>query len=234
MSKRAWMILLDIVLFLSMVALIAPVTTGIPLHEWAGTFLFILVIPHLLSSWPWIRRNSIDAFRKKGLRHRFVYLINAVFFIFLVLAIYTGLMISVVCFPSWGKHPITGGNWHGLHEFFSNSLIVLIILHLALNWNIIIGYFRKSGAGSALKNSVNMKAVLKTTGRALLIIFMAFVFCGLIYFVIESTHLLQMDEETESHIYPARLNPGLYQFIAGITLIPLFAYVCWKWLKIRL
>jgi Domain of unknown function (DUF4405) len=234
MSKRTWMILLDIVLFLSMVALIAPVTTGIPLHEWLGIFLFLLVIPHLLSSWPWIRRNTVDSFRNKNWRQRFIYLINAVFFIFLVLSIFTGLMISAVCFPAWGKHPVTGGNWHGLHEFFSNSLIALIILHLALNWNIIISYFRKTGAGSSSMNAGNMQAFLKIAGRILLIVFTAVVFCTLIYFLIERTHLLQIDEETESHIYPARWNPGLFQFIGGIILIPFFAYVCWRWLKIRL
>jgi len=234
MSKRSWMILLDIILFISMVALVAPVTTGIPLHEWAGTLLFLLVIPHLLSSWPWIRRNTSEVFRKKDLRQRFNYLINAIFFVFLVLAIFTGLMISAVIFPAWAKHPVTGGNWHGLHEFFSNSLIVLIILHLALNWSIIVSYLRKATAGKASGLTVSTGAFFKTTVRILLILLTAALFCVMLWCFIEYTRILTMDEEMESHIYGARWNPGLFQFLGGIILFPLVAWACRKWLKIRL
>ncbi len=234
MSKRTWMILLDIVLFLIMIALIVPDATGIRLHEWAGTILFLLVIPHLLSSWPWIRRNSMDVFLKKNWRQRFNYLINAAFFISLVLAIFTGIMISAVCFPALGKHSGTYGYWGESHEFFSNSVMCLTVLHLALNWNIIIGYIRKTGAGSAALSSVRMQDMLRLIVRSLLIIVTATIFCILIYVFIESTHLLQRFETKPAEIYPAKWNPGLYEFIAGIALIPLFAYICWRWLKIRL
>ena len=110
----------------------------------------------------------------------------------------------------------------------------LTVLHLALNWNIIIGYIRKTGAGSAAISNVRMQDALKIIGRGLLILMAATLVCLLIYVCIESTTILQRFETKPAEIYPAKWNPGLYEFVAGITLIPLFAYICWKWLKIRL
>lgn len=54
-----------------------------------------------------------------------------------VLEIVSGLMISVVALPALGIPTIEDGAWRLLHNRFLNLLVLVLGIHIAMNWNVL-------------------------------------------------------------------------------------------------
>jgi cytochrome b561 len=130
--------LLDLVMLISACALqIVPFTGGLA-HEWLGLAFGAMMIVHLLLSWPWVAAQSTRLFTAKSLRTWANYLLNALLFVIFVCLIVSGIFISEDAVPAiTATHRIVRADspWEAVHGRSSDYAVILVGLHLALNWD---------------------------------------------------------------------------------------------------
>ena len=137
-------LVLDILAALLTVVLLSTALTGLALHEWLGIVIVVVIIVHMLLSWQWIASITQRLFQDIPGLTRLSYILDLLLFAAMILAIYTGLMISRVAIPALGLSGTAPSFlWRGLHSLSSNSLLLLVGLHLAISWNWIVKTIRK-------------------------------------------------------------------------------------------
>ena len=126
----------------------------IELHNWGSVVLSVIVLVHIIFHWSWIvqttRRLAIHLRRSvgKALEIYGSILILIVLFVFDVLS---GLVLWLVL-PrgAWDYIPMMNGSgrrflglqrivWLDLHAWTAVTIVAIIIVHLILNWNWVVG-----------------------------------------------------------------------------------------------
>jgi cytochrome b561 len=134
---------LDTLLFLAVCVLMVTDFTGIPIHEWLGIALVPALLFHLLLQWPWIATRTRRLPEPRTGRTRVNYGINLVLFLSMVATIQSGLAISRVAmrsvFPGW----LGNRRWGQVHGWASSVLLLMVGLHVALNWDWVLAVARK-------------------------------------------------------------------------------------------
>ena len=129
---------LDVGLMVSICALETVPFTGLVIHEWLGLAIVAMIFAHLLLSWSWIASHSRRWFARQSIRGRINYLLNLSLFGAVTAAIFSGIVISQKAIPvlTGAKNPPDmDWRWDTVHNQFSNYVLVLAGLHLALNWD---------------------------------------------------------------------------------------------------
>jgi hypothetical protein len=129
---------LDVALLVSVCGLQDVAFTGLVIHEWLGLAMVAMVFAHLLLAWSWIVTQTRLLFGVQSFRSRINYLINMTLFAGVTAVIFSGILISQKAIPT-----LTGTNiapemdwrWDLLHNRFSQNLLILSGLHLAINWD---------------------------------------------------------------------------------------------------
>jgi len=129
---------LDVALLVSVCVLQTVSFTGLVLHEWLGLATVGMVLAHLLFAWGWIATQSRRFVAKQSARERINYLLNLSLFALVTAAIFSGIVISQKAIPT-----LTGTNaapemdwrWDVRHNQFSEAVVLLSGLHLAINWD---------------------------------------------------------------------------------------------------
>lgn len=137
---------LDATLLLSICTLQTLHFSGLVLHEWLGLALVPLIFLHLLLAWPWIAAESRRFFTSQPTRSRINYLLNLSLFAAVTAATYSGILISQKAIPSLtGSKPAPYMNWtwDRLHTYFGDLTLVIVGLHLAVNWEWTVAAARK-------------------------------------------------------------------------------------------
>ena len=124
---------LDTFLFLAVCALMVTVFTGIPIHEWLGIALIPALLFHVLLQWPWIATRTRRLAEPRW-RTRVNYLINFSLFLCMAATIQSGFVISRVAMPSFFPGWTGDRRWGQVHGLASSALLIMIGLHVALNW----------------------------------------------------------------------------------------------------
>lgn len=128
---------LDIVMFIILLLLINIDITGIYFHEILGIIIAILSIYHIKLNFNWLKNITHKLFESNfNKKTKFMYLLNIILFIFFCLDIGSGILISKNIF----FNIITINNMNYIskwHYFFSYWLFFLIVIHIALHWNLI-------------------------------------------------------------------------------------------------
>ncbi len=133
-TKTRNKIITDLIVAAATLVLLSEKLTGEAIHEWLGVAALAAVLTHLLLSFDWFAAVTQRFFQKQSLRTRLNYVLSALLFIAMVIAFYSGLMISKVALPTLGLS-ITGGmGWKSLHSLSADASLYIIGLHLALNW----------------------------------------------------------------------------------------------------
>jgi cytochrome b561 len=134
---------LDTLQFLAVCVLMVTDFTGIPIHEWLGIALVPALLFHLLLQWPWIATRTRRLPEPRTGRTRVNYGINLVLFLSMVATVQSGLAISRVAmrsvFPGW----LGNRRWGQVHGWASSVLLLMVGLHVALNWDWILAVARK-------------------------------------------------------------------------------------------
>lgn len=137
--RRAWRpstrirLVSDLAIFVIFLALSAPTTTGLAVHEWLAIPFIPVFLGHLITSWPWVRAMMRHGARPKG-RPRTNRALDVTLFVLMVTAIYSGFAISVEVLPFLGFDVVPSGFWVGVHSASSTLLIALIATHVFLHW----------------------------------------------------------------------------------------------------
>lgn len=145
-TTRVWV---DIALFVGYVLLSAPQTTGIPFHEYATLAFIPIFVAHIVLDWGWITRVFRRSDRTRSGEVRFNRVFDTVLFVVMVVAIYSGFLVSEAMLPDLGIEPANTEFWSGIHDASGNLLIILVGVHLAMHWPWIrrnIGRVRMRGA----------------------------------------------------------------------------------------
>lgn len=140
MTRRTAFIMLDSSMLLSFVGLVSWRLTGLAAHEWIGLALIALIFAHLFVHWHWVESSLARASRPDrpvgtGRRRPIVpLLLNGALFLAMGTVLVSGLVISKVVLPN-ALTPDDYLRWHGLHESSATLCVVIVGLHLALNWD---------------------------------------------------------------------------------------------------
>jgi hypothetical protein len=135
--------LLDVLIFAGFLLALDPRVTGIPIHEWltiAGTAAIIL---HFLLNWNWIAGLTRRFVRRASFKARLNYILNWLFFIDGVLVMLSGVLISEVVLPLLGLQAMRNMQWRQIHSLTADLSLILLGLHLALNWDWVVHVFKR-------------------------------------------------------------------------------------------
>jgi cytochrome b561 len=135
MTRDRFSLWLDVALLPTVCALEVTILTGLPVHEWLGVALTVGLLVHLLLQWPWIASRTRRLAQPGSARTRINYLINLSLFVSMVATLYSGFMISRNVLPALGLDASHDRRWGRLHGFSSSAILILVGLHLALNWS---------------------------------------------------------------------------------------------------
>jgi hypothetical protein len=129
---------LDIVLLAAMLLALAPILTGIAIHEWLAIALWLGVGIHLLLHWDWTV-NALRRFVRRLPSSARINLVLAIlFFVALALVMISGLLISREALPMLGIGVRSSREWEQIHRISADWLIALTAFHVALHWRWIV------------------------------------------------------------------------------------------------
>jgi hypothetical protein len=136
-----WVI--DLVAFVMFFLIVAPQSTGIPVHEWLSVVFVGTFVVHIVAHWQWVVEISKRFLKKLQGENRFNYLWDAFAFLVMTTAIMSGFLISQAVLPTLGMPLIADPFWVRLHDLSANLSLLLLAIHLALHWQWIVNAFNR-------------------------------------------------------------------------------------------
>lgn len=134
---------LDIGLVVLFAIVMEAYFTGLPLHEWLGLLLTILLGVHFAWHWRWVVQVTRRLFKKLLHESRLNYFLNAALLFDMIVLIVSGIVMS----RSLGFRLTLGATtllvWQTIHALTAQLSLVLAALHIALHWRWIIAHTRK-------------------------------------------------------------------------------------------
>ena len=131
----------------SVCALETVPVTGMVLHEWLGLAIVGMIIAHVLLSWAWVAAKTRQLFKAQPARARVNYLLNLGLFACMTAVVFSGILISQDAIPALTGNPAadltTQFGWDLIHRRFSDWVLILAGLHLAINWEWSVAAARK-------------------------------------------------------------------------------------------
>lgn len=137
-SRNTLNYLVDTVIFLAFLLVFNPHATGMAIHEWLGIAFGAAIMTHLLLHWQWIVGITQRLFSSATKSARVNYVVNLLFFIDMVIVIFTGIIISEEALPTLGIALAHSVVWRGVHTTASNVALGLLGVHVALHWRWIV------------------------------------------------------------------------------------------------
>jgi hypothetical protein len=127
-------LIFDLVLFVGFAVAYTFNFTGLAIHEWFGLGFGAGLLVHLTLHWDWVVGTTKRLFTTPG-RRRVMWFFDLLLLVDLTLLIASGVMISVVAIPALGfRTAAPSGYWTSLHVRTAEVAIVLIAIHVALDW----------------------------------------------------------------------------------------------------
>jgi len=111
-----------------------PRLTGIAVHEWFSLALGAALLTHVLLHWSWIVALVTRFFQKLWHVSRLKFVLDILLFVAFITIFLSGVMISQAILPALGIRLAENGAWKFIHGQSVNAALVLIGLHIALNW----------------------------------------------------------------------------------------------------
>jgi len=142
MRRARFLFWLDLVLLLTFALLQEPETTGLWGHEWISIGLSGLLFLHLLVNWRWIA-GALSRYRTARRRARVNAWLNGLLYVTMVFTIFSGLVVSRFVLPTLGLEPSALKAWGQLHAFVAGVTLVVLGLHVAINWDWIVNVVRR-------------------------------------------------------------------------------------------
>lgn len=136
MNKKWLSLCLDSAMLAAAIVLgagVAPVPLAI--HEWLGVVFASALLLHLLVQWSWIASATGQLRAPRTPRVRINFALNAILFIVMTFALASGIVTSRAALPALGMRPSGNFVWTKVHKLFSTLVIVIIGLHLGMNWH---------------------------------------------------------------------------------------------------
>ena len=134
---------LDVGIFVAFLLALDPRLTGIAIHEWLSLAAAAAVGAHLVLHWEWIVAVTRRFFGRTSGTARLNYVVDALFFINLIIIMLSGVMVSQAVLPALGLAAPDGSFWLILHSLSADWAVVLVAVHTALHWKWIVQALRR-------------------------------------------------------------------------------------------
>lgn len=131
-------LILDTTIFAAFLAVSNPHLTGNTVHEWLSLSFAAAIVTHLLLHWNWLIRVGGEFFKKLFHQSRLNFVVDALFFIAMTGAMFSGLMISKSILSTLGIQLDAGRSWKSIHSLTSDASIILLGIHFALHWKWVV------------------------------------------------------------------------------------------------
>ena len=257
MSNRvAFLVCLDSAMLL-LVCVLEPIKlTGLEWHQYLGFALCPLALLHVAMQWPWFVTQFRGMGRRGGYRVRLSALLNLMLFVLMAAVLFSGVFASrqstVLIGESVGRVRL----WHEVHGWLNFVLVLLVGLHLALNWDWILAALRhhrpRRPGGEIVMTGSSRPALVKYLGRGFVVLLVAFLAAGATYFAIKLTlpQGKRVDLQNQRAITatadpsqkkqlapaprPAHVLDGLFSFGVTVSVALLVAIIGRKVFRLRL
>jgi cytochrome b561 len=144
MKNRTVILLwLDCAMLLAVVLLECLSLTGLQLHEWLGFLLCPLVLLHVVLQWQWFITQFQRVLTPGARRVRVNAGLNLLLLIFMAAVLISGGLVSNQSVATFGERFGRLRVWSEIHGGLNFILVVLVGLHLALNWDWIVAALRR-------------------------------------------------------------------------------------------
>ncbi len=131
-------LVLDLGIFTAFLVVSNPRLTGNSIHEWLSLSFAAAIITHLLFHWDWIIKIGSEFIKKLFHQSRLNFLVDALFFIAMTGAIFSGILISKDILQLFGIQLVVSQSWKGIHSLTANLSLVTLGVHIALHWKWIL------------------------------------------------------------------------------------------------
>jgi hypothetical protein len=236
LDHKTFTLYLDASLLLAFVLLLSPRLTGLPAHEWLGIAFCVPVLLHLLLAWDWILKTG-KGLLHGGWRKRVNFALNTLLFVLTATAVVSGVAISQVALPSAGLNMVNDRSWRALHNLPLNWLLLIVGLHLAMNWSWIaaaVYHRRRNGVPPPEARMRVAPSVTHLLARSTLIAAaVAAVALGVLALLGPPTPARLYSQDEVARFTPS-LGHGLGQLLGESLLLCLAAYVGRRWLRVRM
>lgn len=93
--------------------------------------------------WDWVLRTTARLLRKLPGRERPRWTIDLLLLLVMTFCVTSGVLISRSALPAVGLHPAAGSFSERLHTTTADITVVLVGVHVALNWKWIVSVTRR-------------------------------------------------------------------------------------------
>lgn len=233
-TRTTTVLYLDVALLLAFIALLSPRLTGLGWHEVLGLLFTLPLLLHLLTARRWVAGVIKRLLGAADPRARVNLAINVTLFILIVIELFSGIQISQIALPYFGLKTINDQTWRLLHNLALNWTLLLVGLHVSMNWSWILTAIRRRPAS----HTPGRVEVATTIGAALR--WTALVLAASAIIATASVLILGKPTEARLHLGDevARFSPnilrGAVQFLGESSLVAIVAYFGRRWLRLRL
>jgi hypothetical protein len=134
MKKNVVRIILDVIMLALLLLMYDSNAISLSFHEIGGIALLVLFIAHKALNLKWIAASACKLFsRDMPGRARLKFIVDALMLVSIALVAVSGVLISEIVFPGAQG----GGIWRALHYFASAVSLMLLGVHIGLNWSFV-------------------------------------------------------------------------------------------------
>jgi hypothetical protein len=138
-NRVAFLLGLDTAMLLLVVVLECINFTGLEWHQWLGFALCPVVLFHVVLQWPWFITQFRRMFTPGAYRVRVNAGLNLLLLALMAAVLFSGGFVSAQAVESLGESFGQVPIWSEVHGGLNFALVVLVGLHLALNWDWMVG-----------------------------------------------------------------------------------------------
>jgi hypothetical protein len=179
--------------------------TGLDLHVWLGFALCPLVLIHVVVQWQWFI-TQFHKIRRIGVyRARINALLNTLLLVLMSAVLLSGVLASRQVTSLVGESFGRVRMWHEVHGWLNFALVVVVGLHLALNWDWMLAVFRRrrperpalteATRQSAGSNTRRQSVIMKLLGRGFAVFLATMLSAGFVYLAMAAMIRLPQNRE---------------------------------------
>src|SRR6185436_11754693 len=174
--------------------------TGLEWHQWIGFAFCPVVLLHVVMQWPWFITQFQRLLTPGNWRVRVNAGLNLLLLALMGAVLFSGGFVSAQAVESLGESFGRVRIWSEVHGWLNVALVVLVGLHLALNWDWMIAALRRRRperpalvTGNATEPAARRRVgFARSLGRAVAVLLVASASAGAAYFPMKAMLLQKM------------------------------------------
>jgi hypothetical protein len=215
-NRVAFLLCLDTAMLLLVVVLECINFTGLQWHQWLGFAFCPVVLLHVVMQWQWFITQFRRMLTPGAWRVRVNAGLNLLLLVMMAAVLFSGVFVSSQAVEFVGESFGRVRIWHEVHGWLNVALVVLVGLHLALNWDWMIAALRRrrperpalaSGRSAAVSQTAAADAsrgavprrvgIVSWLGRAMAVLLLALLGASAAYFSMKAMLLPKMRARME-------------------------------------